>query len=191
MKLKTDSCYVRHTEGRICQGDIYRDIKYFLWIDIKGKEIDGADITFPYLVVLTQECDLDLDFKYRTETCSNNDKCLQSILVSPAYLAEKLRYGIHLEELEMKMERLNANQWSVVKRNQNPRYHHLPAYEEYKIPELVIDFKHYYTISRDYFYQYFQKQYIGTIEQLFRESLSQRFSYYLSRIGLPVLPKED
>ena len=188
MKLNVDSCYIKHSEKRICQGDIYRDITYFLWTDIKKDYIETVEIIVPYLIILTQECDLEQDFKnHINEELNDHDKYLQSILVSPAYLAEKLRHGIHLEEIGLKMQTFNSKIWPNVKNNQNPRYHYLSAEEKIKIPELVIDFKHYYTISRDFFYQNFQKHYIGTLDQLFRENLSQRFSYYLSRIGLPII----
>ena len=193
MKLNVDCCYVKHSLDRIYQGDIFRDVKYFLWIDIKEDVIEGDEISVPYLVVLTQECDLEQDYENRLETenaNTTNDKYLQSILVSPAYLAEKLRKGTHLEALELNMQSIDSKRWKNVINNQNSRYHYLPANEKFKIPELVIDFKHYYTLPRDFFYQYLDKNYIGTVDQLFRESLSQRFSYYLSRIGLPLLKKE-
>lgn len=56
-----------------------------------------------------------------------------------------------------------------------------------QLPELVIDFKHYYAIPRDTLFRMYPEHYLVTINQLFRESLSQRFSNYLSRIGLPEL----
>lgn len=189
MKSKTKSCYIRHKKDRICQGDIFKDVKYFLWIDINDDAIEGEELIVPYLVVLTQECDLDLDHEYHVNDEKNDDKYLQSILVSPAYLSTQIREGTHLEGLNQKMNRINSKLWPNVKSNQNARYHYLPQYEPFKIPELVIDFKHYYTIPRDYFYQYYKDHYIGTIDQLFRENLSIRFSTYLSRIGLPIVKK--
>ncbi len=186
MKLNVDSCYVKHTEKRICQGDIFRDVTYLLLTDIKKDEIEINEIIVPYLIVLTQECDLDWDYKFHEkEEIDTHDKYLQSILVSPAYLAEKVKEGTHLEELDLKMQHISRKKWSDVESNQNTRYHYLRKDDKFGIPALVVDFKHYYTIPRDLFYEKFLANYIGTLEQLFRESLSHRFSHYLSRIGLP------
>ena len=133
------------------------EIMNLQWIDIKEDVIEGDEISVPYLVVLTQECDLEQDYENRLETenaNTTNDKYLQSILVSPAYLAEKLRKGTHLEALELNMQLIDSKRWKNVINNQNSRYHYLPANEKFKIPELVIDFKHYYTLPHDFFYQY-------------------------------------
>ena len=111
-------------------------------------------------------------------------------MVSPAYLAEKVRSGTHLEELNLLMQNINSLRWSVILKNQNYRYHYLPKDNKLNIPPLVVDFKHYYTIPRDFFYEKFLDNYIGTLDQLFRESLSHRFSHYLSRIGLPEIMGE-
>jgi len=186
MRLSVDSCYIKHTKKRICQGDIFRDVKYLLLPRVTEDKIEINELIVPYLIILTQECDLDLDYKFHSNTQSEDqDKYLQSILVSPAYIAEKVRSGTHLEGLELKMQNINSRKWSDIKSNQNLRYHYLPKDDTFRIPPLIVDFKHYYTIPRDLFYDKFLDHYIGTLDQLFRESLSHRFSHYLSRIGLP------
>ena len=38
-------------------------------------------------------------------------------------------------------------------------------------------------------YEILKKHYIGSMKELYREDLSQRFAYYLSRIGLPEIEK--
>lgn len=199
MKLETNSCYIKHKEKRICQGDIFEDIIYYILTERKKGESIFDEITVPYLVILSQECDLEQDFKNHIEKTEKekpkeHDKYLQSILVTPAYHAEKLHKGTHLEGIliegiPLKMQQINSKIWPNIVKNQHPRYHYLEPEIQYNIPKLVIDFKHYYTIPRDYFYKNFKKKYIGTLDQLFRESLSIRFSNYLSRIGLPIINK--
>jgi len=54
---------------------------------------------------LTQDCDLDLDSKYRTSTEKNDDKILQSVLVCPAYGWNDFINGDHLKDYNLKMER--------------------------------------------------------------------------------------
>lgn len=103
--------------------------------------------------------------------------------------AESLRYGKHLDILELQMEHQPTERWGLITHNQIPRYHYLSNDIELQIPFLTIDFKHYFTLPRDELYKQFKNHYLGTINELFRESLFQRFAYYLSRIGLPSMAK--
>ncbi|MBU4374293.1 MAG: hypothetical protein KJ714_07645 [Euryarchaeota archaeon] len=199
MKSKIDSIYIKHNGDRIYQGDILRDFKYQDRVFIEDNKIKIQERNIPYLIVLTQDCDLEWDFNNHKENEEvqdkikdkiNQDKFLQSILICPAYPAEKVRLGTHLEELDLNMEKLNSDRWNLVKTNQNSRYYFLDNESDLQIPDLVIDFKHYYSIPRDMLYKEIKKYYIGSINELFRECLSQRFAFYLSRIGLPKIKAE-
>ncbi|MDY6895403.1 MAG: hypothetical protein SVO01_08340 [Thermotogota bacterium] len=191
MKSKIDSIYIRHDIHRIYQGDILRDFEYTEWACIEGNKVKMMVRTIPYLVILTQDCDLKWDYNNHNNQVGNHDKFLHSILVCPAYLSEEFRQGIHLEGLGFEMGKINSKIWGNVKNNQNQRYHYLERDKELNIPDLVIDFKHYYTIQRDLLYRGIKDHYIATVNELFREALSQRFSYYLSRIGVPLIPNEE
>jgi len=181
---------------RVTQGDIYRDIEITSALKTIGS--DGQDefefeaITYNYAVVLTQECDLEQDHKNRKEVGDKHDKFIPSILLAPAYLAERLREGVHLEDLELKMEKISSKPWTTLKQNKNARYHFLPKNIDFSVPDLVIDFKHYFTILRDHLYEILKEDeyYIASLADLFREDLSHRFTNYLSRIGLPEQKEE-
>lgn len=184
---KIDKRYVKRTIKRICQGDILRDVNVIddYKIDSSG-ELVFEELTLPYIVVMTQDCDLEHDFNNRTEVSpEKHDKFLRTVLVCPAYVAIDLRKGDHLEDLKLKMEKFNSDRWSTIKKQNNTRYHYLEQEQELQVPELVIDFKHYYAIPRDTLFYMYNEHYLATINHLFREYLSQRFSNYLSRIGLP------
>lgn len=186
---KIDSRYVKRTIKRVCQGDILRDIDV---IDSYTKDASGEieydELTLPYIVVMTQDCDLDKDFKNRSEdNPEKHDKFLRTILVCPAYIASEFRDGNHLEDLKLKMEKWDTKRFKQIKEQNNARYHFLDADQKLQVPELVIDFKHYYAVPRDTINRMHPEHYLVTVNQLFRESLSQRFSNYLSRIGLPEL----
>jgi len=208
-----DSPYRKHSEDRIVQGDILRDVTFIEWElnEENPRQSPVFDKTLPYILILTQDCDLEQDFKNRCDIENSNedeekhDKFLQSILVCPAYNAEQFKKGEHLEDFGLKMEAYkDRKRWNDIKGNNNARYHFLEKssheYEnpdlakisrEYQIPDLVLDFKHYYTIPRNVLYTIYKKHYIASLNELFRESLSQRFSYYLSRIGLPKIAPSD
>lgn len=205
MKSKIDCAYVKHDLKRICQGDILRDFEYPAWNLPKGTEGELNELSIPYLVVISQDCDLESDrrnhddlFRDLGDGCAppetektekeNHDKFLHSILVCPAYLAKSVKKGNHLKGFGLTMQKIDSNtQWNCIKNNQNPRYHFLRKDIELQVPELVIDFKHYYTVPRDILYEAIENHYLATVNELFREFLSQRFAFYLSRIGLPVI----
>ncbi len=186
---KIDSRYVKRTVKRICQGDILRNISV---IDDYSRDSSGVfefeELTLPYIVVMTQDCDLESDFNNRSQSNpKTHDKFLRTVLICPAYLSSDLRKGTHLEDLELKMEPYNSTRWNPIKMQNNARYHFLELDQELQVPELVIDFKHYYAVPRNTLFNLYDENYLVTINHLFREFLSQRFSNYLSRIGLPTL----
>ena len=60
------------------------------------------------------------------------------------------------------------------------------------MPELVIDFKHYYSVPRDLFYlRKEESEYMARLNVPFRELVSQRFAYFLSSVGLPELETKE
>ena len=67
--------------------------------------------------------------------------------------------------------------------NEIPRFHYL-KFPDNDIPELIIDFKHFFTVSRSVIYSQIYKR-LCSLDDLFREKINQRFSYFISRIGLP------
>lgn len=167
---------------RLFQGDILEGLSYEIPKLSEGKIIR---ITPPYSVVLSQDCDLELDYNHRNDPNKNNDKYLQTVLISPAYLSDEFKLGKHMEAIGLKMNEWGGSLWDYIITNQNDRFHYLKEDLVLKLPSIVIDFKHYYTIPIEQIYSTYQKNYKISIKALFREDLSLRFTNYLSRIGLP------
>lgn len=192
MKSRIESVYIfNEPEERICQGDIYRDLEYNyrIYKDENGK-LATDRITLPYVIVLSQDCDLESDYRNRTQKAEEQktqDKFLHSLLVCTAYPAEELRHGTHLSGpgFHLTMENYNTKRWDIIEDNKNERYHCLTADLNLQIPNLAIDFKHYFTVPRSELYGSRKKHYVASINELHREALSQRFANYVSRIGLP------
>ncbi len=170
--------YSKKDKKHICQGDIFQDFPHKQWI---------KPITLPFFVVLTQACDLEQDFNNRNDNKRiTDDKQIQSVLVCPAYISAEFKKGEHLSKvfgLNMEPHR-EQTRWNIIIQNNNPRYHCLKKDIEFGIPELIIDFKHYYTIPMEVLHKQ-EEKYLCSLQDLFREDLSQRFASYLSRIGLP------
>lgn len=172
--------YTRHRKTRYCQGDILRSISIF--IGIQGSR--SNDIELPYSVVMNQDCDLSADHLLSVKSEKKGYQSIPSILLCPAYQADQFFLGQHIEDwnIEATGNRLSDK---IKKNDEQKRFHYLQGDREKGIPELVIDFKHFYTVPRDVLYDKRKVLYVATISELYREELSQRFSNFLARIGLP------
>ena len=173
--------YRKGDNKRICQGDILKDLDFIFG----DPAIDTVKerISLPYAVVLSQDCDLQSDFNCRVDS-PNQDKYLISLLVCPAFILEDFAHGEHRSDWQM--AQYNSDLISRIKNNDTyKRYHFLQGEKDLSIPDLVIDFKHFFTLPRDFVYNQKSHNYVASLNELFREELSQRFSNYLSRIGLP------
>lgn len=192
MASSRSSPYSTVPSTRYRQGDILRTVTIIEWAEIHNGELILTERNFPYCVVISQECDLEHDFNNHADedklARGDRDKCLQSLLLCPAYPAEQLKLGAHLEAISLKMQRISSDEWRRIKQNNIYRYHYLPEYEAGQIPDLVLDFKHYITVPRNIAYRGdFKGSVLISLDDLFREHLSSRFAHYLSRIGLPEL----
>lgn len=183
--LKKINClYIQHDKERVYQGDIYKDIVLRQFGEQENDELSSSKTNLEYCVVLTQDCDLQQDFNDRSSDPSKQNNYLPSILLCPAYPAQAFKSGEHIEN--QKMKDFNSSEFSKIKNNDAfKRYHWLPEAQNFCVPELILDFKHYYTVPREIFYTSSKEKYLATVDTLFRENLSCRFCTYLSRIGLP------
>ncbi len=186
LKSKIENLFEKHDCERISQGDILRDIKF----NIVKNNNEVQEICFQYAIVLTQDCDLEQYQKKRTEIKKGEvfNQYIPNLLIIPGFPAESLRQGDHLTELyNYQQDRINSDKWKIVKSNKDERYHFLKGNVDLQVPDMVCDFKNIYTIGFDYIFEQYKKVYLATVNELFRENLSRRFTNYFSRIGLPVL----
>jgi len=176
-------------QTRISQGDIYKNIEYIEY----AHEIDGyieiSKIIFPLVVVLTQDCDLEQDFKFREATDKTKDKILFSVLVAPMYNADSVFDGTHLDDVyeqEKSMEPISRKTpGKFLKQNERCRYHYLEFPEGTQLAPIIIDFKHYFSININQLISCRKDHFVYRMSELYREDLSLRFANFLSRIGLP------
>jgi hypothetical protein len=149
---------------------------------------------FPYVVVLTQECDLEQNKKKRLNGVMEsgflkNDGHLVSILVAPLYNAEHVKDGKHLDGINIMCEKLNTDKWKKIKQNDDSRYHYIEPPKKFLLPPSVVDFKHYFSVSLHSLEENIGNR-LCTMEPLYKANLVQRFANFLSRIGLPDLASD-
>lgn len=185
LRSRIKNRYRRNPNSRLYQGDILKDLTFV--VGDASPDTEKDHVTLEYAVILSQDCDIEQDFNSRKKD-GNNDKYLRSLLVCPAYSLEKFALGEQIDNWPMRS--FKEKEVEKIKNNDEyKRYHYLAKFDEYIIPELVLDFKHFFTLPRDFLYSSKRRVYLASLSELFREELSQRFSGYLCRIGLPELKK--
>jgi len=170
---------------RFNQGDILTNLTVASFgYDAENHEDTVELIKLDYALVINQDCDLEQDYNVVISNSSNRDKYLSNILVLPAYLEETFKSGKHREG-NIQTEPLPSNIYKTVSKNNHIRYHFIQQNQNLQVPNLIIDFKHLYSVNRDYLYRVMMQVYLVSICEVFRENISHRYSHYLSRVGLP------
>jgi hypothetical protein len=182
---------------RIEQGDIYKEIEHIENVEIIDSDIEISRIIFPYVVVLSQDCDLQQASAYfRSDgQPKDQDKKILSVIVAPLYNEELFLAGEHLadETINYKMQIIPkekkkgelTSQYRNLINNEIPRYHYLSFQDGSTLPNMVIDFKHFFTVNTTYLEKNRSSNFVAKIKPLYRESVTLRFANFLSRIGLP------
>lgn len=172
-------------ELRLCQGDILRDVEHIESVVHMDNYIEITKTIFPRVIVLTQDCDLEQDHKKRVGQPPK--PTLVSVLVAPLYIAEHVFNGEHLQLLDLMLPPINRTktEGKTIIKNETPRYYYLNFEKTARLPPLIIDFKHYFSVSVEYLRTLKPANFECKVSELFRESISLRFANYLSRIGLP------
>ena len=184
------SFYAPPNPGEIQQTAILRDVEL---PDVRfraGQRVEVAFASWPWLLVLNQDCDLLLDRLAREGKPSveggnavKKDKLLRTILLCPAFSEVHVLSGTYVED---------ATQWShkeapVILENRHERYHVLPAEEPVGEP-LVLDFKLILAVHPEYLQRWVDEHPQSVIAVLlppYRDRLMQRFLNYFGRIALP------
>lgn len=177
----------KNLELRISQCDIFHDIEVVEYVEDKPEGVEIHYLNLPLVIVLNQDCDLNSDDRDRRKENSNKDCRLLHIVVAPLFNFDNFKDGVHWGEIFDVGDSYKPNKTPGKKlmNNEDPRFHYLEFEDGFKsLPNLVIDFKHFFTVSTDYLYKNLEKR-VCTLGDLYREKVSQRFAYYISRIGLP------
>jgi hypothetical protein len=167
-------------EGELRQGEIISGLKYYeITPSQEPERLDVHTNALPFVLVATPDCDLFQDFRH------GGNKMLE-VLLFP------------LEEVGVAKSRTsgNSNQWRWVKRNQVSQFYMLtkvPIEHDalgMGIPELVVDFKRYFTLPPAEIYRQCRLAQGGAarrcrLNDIWREDFRQRALSYMGRIGVP------
>lgn len=173
------------SEGALRQGEILTNLTQTrLAIEsIEQTEPIINSVKHPFALILTQDCDLDWDYRARNGSAAR-EKLIPNVLLCEMTTAENLKGRTDI----------NENLWRRIKINKDERYQFLQKVEPAQdalgegLPELGIDFKRYFAVPADELYKWLL---IGETKRRCRlaspylEHLSTRFCYFQFRVALP------
>lgn len=144
--------------------------------------------THPLSLVITQDCDLDWDYKYRTTPGTikkdekDENKLLYHIQFCDLFIYDDIRFG----------RGLNRPLWERIQSNQDERYHHFISSQvgelETTLPDLYVDFKRVFSLPADYVYWLISTNFSkreALLPDPYLRDLIQRLFSYLSRVSIP------
>ncbi len=176
--------YEPAAEGALRQGELISDFVQLI-PTVASLATDTPILSqkvHPFAAIITQDCDLDWDFKARRDKAAS-DKLIPNVLFCEVIEAEELRGR----------EDINSMIWSRIKLNKDERYQFLQRVEaKYDakgrgLPEMGLDFKRYFSVPTEevYFRLIAGASRRCRLKSPYLEHLSVRFSFYQSRIALP------
>src|SRR5258708_22818116 len=171
------------TAGPFRQGEILTEVvqhrRSFQSLALDVPEIE--EISQPYCVIATQDCDLEQDHDARNGRATA-DKMIPNVLLLQAVTATELIAGLPRGKDILKR----------VVSNRDDRYQLLEPVEAacdilgQGLPALGIDFKRYFTVPTDELYAQlnFAARRRTQLNSNYLEHFNQRFAGYLSRVAL-------
>ena len=170
----------------VCQ---YRPIASDLSPD--SEELSFTRTIHSYVMVVTQDCDLDWDYKKRTlrdSTASSilNSKLLNSVLLCEVGSAEEIKNSSD--------HGISSKIWNLIKSHRHERYYFLekiPYQQDLgkeQLPELTVDFKKVFGVETETLYRQIElgiAQRRTFLTHPYGEHLSQRYQSFHGRVALP------
>lgn len=169
------------------QGEIVTGVvQYNPVIDEIPKELQELSFTpiiHPYSIVITQDCDLDWDYKARG-TNNNPAKLLNSIVLCEIGTAESIR----------STDGMNRKEWELVVAHRHERFYFFEKIppecevEQDGLPELTADFKRVFGIDASTLYRQIE---LGMVKRRailaspYLEHFSRRYHSFHGRVALP------
>jgi len=153
-------------------------------ISLELQELPFTPISHPYAIIVTQDCDLDWDYKARKNS-SNSAKILNSIVLCEIDTAEGIRNNT---------DGMNRKEWDLVVAHRHERFYFFEKIsskhemEQEGLPELTADFKKVFGLDAATLYRQIE---LGIVKRRtvlispYLEHFSRRYYSFHSRVALP------
>ena len=161
-----------------------------------GMEYPVHSKKHPYVIVLTQDCDLNQDYLARfTDDATFDDPDMEKKFRNSGdkYLLSHVLVCVAQSDTEIKhASDMNRGIMKRVQNNQNERFHHLGPWQipgkKYNELDLYIDFKRIFSLPACSLYDSVYKKperRLALVHKLNVLDISHRLSCFLSRVALP------
>jgi hypothetical protein len=171
------------------QGEILTGVVQYTPVVIElmqeEQELSFDAILHPYAIVVTQDCDLDWDYRARQTTNSQPSKLLNSVILCEIATAREIRDTA---------DDMNSAAWKLVVSHRHERYYFFekipPAYETEQegLPELTADFKKVFGIDGETLYHHIELGIVkrrAVLASPYLEHFSRRYHSFHGRVALP------
>jgi hypothetical protein len=150
----------------------------------ESQDLSFKPVEHPYAIIITQDCDLDWDYKARKNPNNNPAKLLNSIILCEIGTAETIRGT----------DGINRKEWELVTAHRHERFYFFekipPEYEveQEGLPELTADFKKVFGINAATLYRQIE---VGIVKRRtvlaspYLEHFSRRYYSFHGRVALP------
>ena len=152
---------------------------------LQETELSFDAVLHPYTIVVTQDCDLDWDYRARRAENHQLSKLLNSIILCEIAAAR---------EIKDTADNMNSREWKLVESHRHERFYFFekvpPEYEVEQggLPELTADFKKVFGIDVATLYRQIE---LGVVKRRtvlaspYLEHFSRRYHSFHSRVALP------
>ncbi len=166
------------------QSEILSSLRQPAPVSISSKnEVTIELVIHPYALLITQDCDLDWDFKARNSLAPEEKQI-------PDLLFCHLQTAVALKPLVPH----GSTFWKRIQKNQEERYQFLQKVQSEEdalgegIPEMGVDFKKCFTLPTEFVYKEIDDSHVKRrcrFESPYLEHLTVRFHNFCSRVALP------
>lgn len=173
-------------QGEILTGVVqYNPVVDEIQLELQeSPELSFTPVIHPYAIVVTQDCDLDWDYKARATSNSNPAKLLNSIILCEIDKAEAIR----------STDGMNRKEWELVVAHRHERFYFFEKIarecevEQEGLPELTADFKRVFGMDAATLYRQIE---LGIVKRRtvlaspYLEHFSRRYYSFHGRVALP------
>jgi hypothetical protein len=167
-------------QGEILAG-IWEQRQTSLTPTVDDEYSESLGIEHPWVITLSQDCDLAQDYRFRNENKLDHPSILPHIILCDLN-----------EESEIRGRAEGSDLWRRIQQNQDERYHHLSAADvalsTRSLPNLYLDFKKPFTFPLAVLYDAINAPSVERVALLpapYIHHLVHRFHAFLSRVALP------
>lgn len=173
------------------QGEILTDVVQYnpvvSEISLEAEYLSFEPIIHPYAIVVTQDCDLDWDYRARQTGNAQPSKLLNSIILCEIATAREVR---DIADKNV----MNRKEWELVESQRHERFYFFEKIsvecelEQIGLPEMTADFKKVFGINSETLYRQIElgiAKRRAVLSSPYLEHFSRRYHSFHGRVALP------